>query len=175
MYDADEIAHYLVSFCADENHPISNLYLQAIMWDIQTCYCKATGSLLFNDEFEAWTYGPVLPDIYNEFTFYGGTRIEEDLYNQYTFDNIPNDVKKDLQFAARQLRELYPYDLVSKIKSPDSLWSNIYRDGEAGNRIIPNQMILEAAKANFKHKKIFSIRKSVRVKPPVQRTTGKNR
>lgn len=76
-YTAREIAHYVIDTCTRDGRAISNLQLQKILYFVQLEYCKQAGSLLFADEFEAWQYGPVLPDVYDEYSFFGGMRVEK--------------------------------------------------------------------------------------------------
>ena len=59
--DVMRLAKYIVQKCYQDGHPISNLQLQKILYFLQIMYGRSTEGkeLLFQDDFEAWPYGPV--------------------------------------------------------------------------------------------------------------------
>ena len=62
-----ELARYVIWY-ADENHVrITQLKLQKLLYFIQIEFIKQRGTMLFDDPFEAWTYGPVVRDVYYEY------------------------------------------------------------------------------------------------------------
>ena len=68
MYKAIDIAKYIINKSIDFNRPISNLQLQKILYYVQGEYIKVTkGCKLFDEDLEAWAYGPVVPEVYYEF------------------------------------------------------------------------------------------------------------
>ena len=76
VYSAMEIAEYAVNRRYRHGTPISNLQLQKILYFLQVIYASETGELLFADQFEAWPYGPVIRDVYVEFSDCGGFPIK---------------------------------------------------------------------------------------------------
>lgn len=77
MYTARELAHYVVTKCVNDQHPISNLQLQKILYFLQVGSLKAGAGPAFGDEMQAWQFGPVVPSVYSEFGRYGGMPITE--------------------------------------------------------------------------------------------------
>lgn len=102
MADAMAVADYVIDKSNDivnsqnnngAHYQISNLYLQKLLYFLDIFYILDTrkhsknGKQLFNDEFEAWTYGPVLRDVYEEYKSFGGAHIPHSikhLNNVYT-------------------------------------------------------------------------------------------
>lgn len=74
MYDAVELAKYIVSKCIKDEHPISNLQLQKILYYIQKRFVDE-GTRTFSDEIEAWRFGPVVPNVYYFFCDSGSMSI----------------------------------------------------------------------------------------------------
>ena len=66
MYKAIDVAKYIVNKCIDDGYPISNLQLQKILYFIQRYYLQKDDQL-FDDDFEAWQFGPVIPAVYYKF------------------------------------------------------------------------------------------------------------
>lgn len=58
-YEAVHIAKYIINKCTIDQHPISNLQLQKILYCIQRDFLK-NDMLAFDDDFEAWPFGPGL-------------------------------------------------------------------------------------------------------------------
>ena len=79
-YSAMEIAEYAVNRRYRLDMPISNLQLQKILYFLQVIYASKTDKLLFADQFEAWPYGPVIRDVYVEFSECGGFPIKRAFY-----------------------------------------------------------------------------------------------
>lgn len=106
MYEAIEIAKYIINKCIEYNRPVSNLQLQKILYYVQGEYIKITGGdILFNDKIEAWTYGPVVPSVYYEFNGFSSSDI-----------NLIYDVK-DIEFRVREI-----IDPIIEEKSLLSAW-----------------------------------------------------
>lgn len=71
MYDALDIAEYVLNFCEiNKKRPITNLQLQKILYYIQGKYLQVNGKPIFDNDIEAWRYGPVIPDVYYWYSKY---------------------------------------------------------------------------------------------------------
>lgn len=146
MTTARQLSHYIVDKCTRDGFPVSNLQLQKIMYFLQSVFCRATGgSLLFQDEFEAWPYGPVLSDVYREYSAFGGRVIEVEYPSSETCLGVSPDVLTFLDEGIDTLRRKYPWDLVRISHTQGSPWANTYRDGAGYKQRIPNEMIINAA------------------------------
>lgn len=67
-YSAKSIASSLVRLSNEHRLWISNLKLQKILYFSWLEYFRRTGGEhLFDDEFQAWKYGPVVPVVYREY------------------------------------------------------------------------------------------------------------
>lgn len=126
MYNALDIAKYIVKKCIDDNKPISNLQLQKILYFIQVYYLTNKNTPLFDEDFEAWQFGPVIPVVYNRYSMYGAEKIKgiyaeekalEDIAEHEEFDEIIN-----------QKRELSPWDLVKDTHDKTKAWYYIYKN-----------------------------------------------
>ena len=146
--EVNELAHYIVDKCSNDGKPVSNLQLQKMLYFLQSVYCSATnGELLFEDEFEAWPYGPVIRSVYREFSIYGGDTIDE----RYPVElEMPPEIKAFIDQGIEVLRDKSPWDLVKTSHAPGSPWDRVYRDGKGCRDVIPNSMIIEAYGKQFR-------------------------
>lgn len=76
-YSALEIAKYVINHEHKEHREITNLRLQKLLYFVQAKILVETGKPCFDDEMEAWEYGPVVPVVYNEYKGYGNLPIIE--------------------------------------------------------------------------------------------------
>ena len=74
-YKVLDIARYVINYCNKNNAHISNLKLQKILYFIQAGFYMNKGIECFNEDIEAWKYGPVVPEVYHEFKQYGSNNI----------------------------------------------------------------------------------------------------
>ena len=63
-YVALAVAKYILSL-----RPMTNLRLQKTLYFIQVAFLLTRERGIFDDEIEAWQYGPVVPSVYNEYKY----------------------------------------------------------------------------------------------------------
>ena len=128
-YSAVELSKYIITKCAMDNKPISNLQLQKILYFIQKEYLQKKGVPAFEDPIEAWQFGPVVPNVYYRFCGYGGMPI----LSEYTSDICEED-KKFIDPLVDEKRCLDPWDLVKETHKAGSAWSYTYANGIGNHR-----------------------------------------
>lgn len=137
MINAIEIAKYMISKCCQDGIPISNLQLQKILFFIQKDRLKKTGWYI-KEEFEAWPYGPVIPQLYNMFCSYGAMPIDRE-YDSVLDENIKLDINEIIE----RLRVMDPWSLVEKTHSSGGAWDQIFNNGSGYKKTIPKNLIRE--------------------------------
>ena len=75
MYDAIDVARYVINYSQEIGSPVSNLKLQKILYFIQGIYLSTLDKPCFSDDIEAWGFGPVISDVYHEFKGFGSNDI----------------------------------------------------------------------------------------------------
>lgn len=139
MYTALDVAKFIINHGIKTQGPVSNLRLQYLLYFVWIDYYKSTnGSILFNDEFSAWSFGPVIPDVYKEFCAWAGTPITTKQESFCIFDN-------DASIIVKTLKNYSCYsngEMVQMTHEEDKPWSSICRDGSGNKRNIPACMIV---------------------------------
>ena len=64
------LANYILKR-AEGKGPVTNLKLQKILYYVQGYFLAKFDRPLFPDEIQAWKFGPVVPNVYYEFSSYG--------------------------------------------------------------------------------------------------------
>lgn len=134
-YNAMDIAKYIIHKCTTDQHPISNLQLQKILYYIQKTFLE-NGMIAFHNEIEAWQFGPVVPEVYYQFCGFGATSIRM-LYNisiQPEYMSIINPIIENK-------RCLDPWEMVEDTHKPGKAWDKIYNNGAGNHSVIPRELI----------------------------------
>lgn len=72
MLNCYDIAKYFLCLVDEEaGDLISNLKLQKLVYYAQGFHLAIYNIPLFHEPIEAWTHGPVIPDLYHEYKQYG--------------------------------------------------------------------------------------------------------
>ena len=135
MYTAMEIARYVINKCTVEGHPISNLQLQKILYYIQKEFLD-NGMPAFEDEIEAWQFGPVVPQVYRQYCGFGSMPI----WMKYLV-NVCEQYRNVIDKIVVEKRGLNPWDMVEDTHKLGKAWKDIYREGEGDHQVIPKELI----------------------------------
>jgi uncharacterized phage-associated protein len=63
----EKTADFLLNECRERGDVITNLKLQKLLYYAQAWYLVLKNRPLFNEDFQAWVHGPVLPSQYRRF------------------------------------------------------------------------------------------------------------
>lgn len=100
-YPVIQIANQLLLYSADKGGELmTNMKLQKMLYYQQGFHLAYFGTPLFDEDIEAWMYGPVVPAIYEEYKNNGRNGIE------------PN---RELAFSFEQKKELALFNEVCKV------------------------------------------------------------
>jgi uncharacterized phage-associated protein len=131
MYDVRTIADYVVTYYDKNDWMISNLKLQKVLYFLQAQYLVSTDEKLFEDEIEAWNFGPVVPAVYNQYAVYGNSPIPA--FNK----KIPRISRDDAKIINPMLGHLRNYSstYLTNVTIKQKPWLKNY--SECGSKIIP--------------------------------------
>jgi len=114
MLTCFDVANYFLTKNDDEEagELISNLKLQKLVYYAQGFHLAMFDEPLFGESIEAWTHGPVIPDLYHVYKScsYGPIPLPED----FDLSSIPREKKEFLdevfevfgQYSALKLRDM---------------------------------------------------------------------
>lgn len=140
IYAAIDIANYLIDKCSSDNLPISNLQLQKILYYIQKDFLKFTNIPAFNDEIEAWQFGPVVPNVYRHYCGFGAMKIDVTLPSLKIIE-VEDRIR--INDVIKQKRCLDPWVLVADTHKEGSPWAITYDNGNGLYKIISKKLIEE--------------------------------
>lgn len=127
MYNALDVAGYIVNKCIGDDHPINNLYLQNILYRVQEEYAKQ-GKRAFYDCIEARRFGPCVPCVYYRFGAYGAKSIIYPIVGTMT---IEEQDRKIIDSIVEKMRACMPWDdEFEEIRKSDGPWDKAIKVGE---------------------------------------------
>ncbi|MCD8148453.1 MAG: DUF4065 domain-containing protein [Clostridiales bacterium] len=135
MYQAIDIAKYIIDKCTKDMRPISNLQLQKILYYVQKEFLQH-GSIAFSEEIEAWQFGPVVPNVYRQYCGFGAIPIRM----SYEVD-LESDDAKIIDVVVEKKRILNPWDMVNDTHSKGKAWDIIYQGRIGDHQVIPQNLI----------------------------------
>lgn len=68
---ASEVADYFIDIANETGSFISNLKLQKLLYYAQAWHLALYDTPLFDEDFEAWVHGPVIPALFEEYKEFG--------------------------------------------------------------------------------------------------------
>jgi len=135
-----DIADYFIWIANETGSFISNLKLQKLVYYAQAWYIALHNNPLFEEDFEAWVHGPVIPSLYQKYKSFGWQPISEDVA-----PGLPNDVLQFLDEVAEEYFACDAYELEQMTHAEDP-WNWARGDlapDEPSNEVIKKEWMKE--------------------------------
>jgi len=127
MHSVHKVACYFLSLADEEaGDQLSNMKLQKLLYYGQGFSLAIHGAPLFDAGIEAWTHGPVVPDVYHSFKQHGSGPIPP-ISN---FD--PVSIDAETRALLDEVYEVYGQYSAWKLRNmthEEAPWADAYRDG----------------------------------------------
>lgn len=133
--------------CETSHWSASNLRIQKIIYLASMAFMSRTGGPLVLEPFEAWAYGPVLPDLYSTLKMYGARPVRSGFYRTAPLEAETRE-GRELEQACAFLLKQPPARLIDFTQREGGAWARNYTPGKRG-AIIPNNHIIEEYGALF--------------------------
>lgn len=148
MYSSLLIASKLIQLGIDQGQPITPMKLQKMLYMAHGIHLATYDKPLLSEPIQAWSYGPVVPDVYQSFKQWGNTPITA--YPNFYLkigDQVYSDISSLDADAAKTIGETWAtakdYDAIQLSEwshKSGSPWAQSY-SGPAASAAIPNERI----------------------------------
>lgn len=146
MFYTTTVANTILRKASEYDAEVTCLKLQGILYFLASHYAKITNKKLFNENFETWTHGPILPSIYRKFGSHGAEPIKGyakdaagvaefvNLQDNKTFRTVLDDVyDATINHTGTHLRQITrnaksAWDIANKMESSTLGWMDIKND-----------------------------------------------
>jgi uncharacterized phage-associated protein len=105
---------------------LTNLKLNKLVYFAQVEALREDGLVLFDDDIEAWGYGPVEPSVYHNFSYYGRSRIQDP---SIFFGKKITEDERAIRIVEKTWKNygfLTAYDLVTYSHRSGSAWCSVF-------------------------------------------------
>jgi uncharacterized phage-associated protein len=114
LYSAQTVAKWFIAWAETEGEELSNLKLQKLLYYAQGHVLAERQRPLFSDQIQAWSHGPVVPDVYHEYKGCGSSTIELSQDDPFSWDDVDRETTELLSkvwntyggFSAGRLRNM---------------------------------------------------------------------
>ena len=143
-YRAQEIAEYFIVQGINADEPVSKLKIQKLCYYAQGLYLALYNKPLYEEQIQAWTHGPVCPELFDLYKVNPNHIIPEienydpDTLNQDTKDFLDEVNKVYGQFSAWKLRDM---------THSEPPWMEAFEEG--ANNIITHEAMIKFFKTRL--------------------------
>lgn len=118
MMKAMDCADYIVDQALQNKWQITNLQLQKILFVLVAEYIRKNNNYPLDNNFKAYDYGPVIPQVYAEYSDYGSDPIKSvSDHEEFNLDNFEFEAhtydKKNISSEFKKLVKTYLKDLLN--------------------------------------------------------------
>ena len=139
MAKLQDVIDFFIEFynSFDDENDLTNLKLQKLLYFAQGAHLAKTGELLFDEDIQAWRFGPVVPVAYEQYADYGKKIIRQDL--RACRESMSNDDLKTIVEICNWGFSYTATALVTKTHEPNSPWDVTFTDKKYS--VIPTDVI----------------------------------
>ena len=122
---------------------LSNLELQKMAYISEMLHLGRFGVPLIDEEWQAWDYGPVQPDLYHKVKAYGNSPVRD----VFTMPSLVEGTSEhnSVRETHNLMRSMRPGQMVNVTHQAGGAWANNYQTGLRGVRIPKEQIRAEYA------------------------------
>lgn len=148
-HSAISIANWLLAYnksIADSGYAdlLTNLKLQKLLYYVQGASLALLDKPMFEDEIEAWQYGPVVPSVYSKFACFKKNVIE---LNNEPLPNLSENEITLIKEIYDQFGQYSAFALV-KMTHEETPWIEAYYKKDV-NKVIPKESIKKYFNENY--------------------------
>ena len=142
-YDARKVANYLLDLGSRDSSPISPLKMQKLVYLAHGWNLAYRGERLVENAFEAWPYGPVVPELYRALSRYGANAIGEPIAGFGSEIDKGSGLFVDAIW--QHYRQLSGIQLSALTHEPGFAWELTIKNANPFNRrpVISNELIAD--------------------------------
>lgn len=122
--EAKKLAKYIINQFDSKRDIITNIILQKILYIIQVRLLKNNRENIISSEFEAWHYGPVIREIYKEYSIFGSFFLSVD-FNEKEKEEFIEENKNVIDIVDSVIKDYVGADawlLVRLTHEPGGAW-----------------------------------------------------
>jgi uncharacterized phage-associated protein len=139
LHSAMEVANAFLALAQSEGVRLTNMQLQKLVYIAYGFFAAVFNEQMFDDEIQAWSFGPVIPNLYHKLKRYGAGEVATflDVDGQIE-DNSPE--MKIIESVWESYKDKSAPELSSLTHEEGTPWSKVWKK-ERRNTKIPHHEI----------------------------------
>lgn len=140
MLSCFDVADYFIRLANETGSFVSNLKLQKLVYYAQAWYLALNDAPLFQEDFQAWIHGPVIPTLYQKYKDFGWRPIIQDVNPR-----LPEVIQEFLNEVAEEYFACDAYELeqMTHIEDPWNCARNGLPSDTPSNAVIKKEWMKE--------------------------------
>ena len=130
VYSVTALANAILKKSREKNIDITNLKMQKLVYFAQGFSLALLDRPLFPEEIQAWTYGPVIPALYNELKKFGSEPLKGMIESDDIVAEEDAQVSQLLDEVIDRFGKLSASDLVALSHKDGSPWALAWEKGK---------------------------------------------
>lgn len=130
VYSVTALANAILKKSREKNIDITNLKMQKLVYFAQGFSLALLDRPLFPEEIQAWTYGPVIPSLYNELKKFGSEPLKGMIESDDIVAEEDAQVSQLLDEVIDRFGKLSASDLVALSHKDGSPWALAWEKGK---------------------------------------------
>ena len=141
MARAKDVANFFIELANSDKYGdgMTNMRVNKLLYFAQGHYFARTGMPLFEDDFVAWQFGPVIREIYQRYNDFGKNPIN-DIDDDYSATSFTQDELDLLIDVSREYGKYSTSELVNITHDENSPWAKQYNSTNKSKKISKNQI-----------------------------------
>ena len=140
MYNCFDVSKEIINLASKEGYPMPPMKLLKLAYIAQGYYLGFYDKPLFQNEIQAWKYGPVIPDLYHVTKRYGRRNVDPFVLDIYTKNELSEADKHFVSLVWNTYKHNDGIELSALTHQEGSPWSTVYEDG-VFHKSINNEVI----------------------------------
>lgn len=129
MYNCFDIAYKLLEFGKEEGIVIPQMKLLKLTYIAHGYYLGFFDKPLFEDDVQAWKFGPVIPNLYQVTKRFGNRQVDSFIIKIYTSKELSKDDEGFLKLVWNSYKKLGGLELSTLTHKDGTPWSLTFKDG----------------------------------------------
>lgn len=127
-------------FCERREWRATNLEIQKLLYIAQVFSLGLRDKSLFNNDIEAWKYGPVIPDVYHRFKFCASDPIPPVMFDGLAEHSCSEEDTQFVESIAEATKSLRDWQLVGLTHRNGTAWDKVFHSNGSGAQITKQDM-----------------------------------
>jgi uncharacterized phage-associated protein len=145
-YSASLVAYAFVKKGIEDGRPLTQMKLQKVVYFAQGIHLALYKEPLIKNVFQAWKYGPVIPEIYHTYKYYGSLPINDTEWvlsvqeDEIALSHLDEKAWEAIDYTWDLLKDTNAVKLSNWTHQEGSPWAKSYSEG-VNETLIPNDDI----------------------------------